>query len=117
MSSIVWVDIPCRDLDRAVKFYGAVLARLIDQPSPELAILPHTQDTVGGCLFLADAENEPSAKGPLIYVNVGKRLEEATAEVNNYGGKVLKEPHPIGPHGWRSVVIDSEGNRIALHSP
>jgi predicted enzyme related to lactoylglutathione lyase len=22
----------------------------------------------------------------------------------------------IGPHGFRAVVLDSEGNRIALHS-
>ena len=25
--------------------------------------------------------------------------------------------HQIGPHGFRAIVVDSEGNRIALHAP
>jgi hypothetical protein len=29
---------------------------------------------------------------------------------------VLEAMHAIGPHGFRAVVLDSEGNRIALHS-
>jgi uncharacterized protein len=32
------------------------------------------------------------------------------------GGKVVKPVHSIGPHGFRAVILDSEGNRIALHS-
>jgi uncharacterized protein len=32
------------------------------------------------------------------------------------GGSVIQDTHPIGPHGFRAVVLDSEGNRIALHS-
>ncbi|HEV3149059.1 MAG TPA: hypothetical protein VGZ24_10465 [Chthoniobacterales bacterium] len=32
------------------------------------------------------------------------------------GGKVLQDKHQIGPHGFRAIVVDSEGNRIALHS-
>lgn len=120
MPSLVWVDIPCRDLDRAIKFYAAVLGRNIQktQASPGLTIglLPHAEGTAGGCLFV-EAGHPPSDKGPLIYLNVGRRLEEATGEVDAHGGKTLQPPHPIGPHGWRSVVLDSEGNRIALHSP
>ena len=32
------------------------------------------------------------------------------------GGEVMQPKHQIGPYGYRAVVIDSEGNRIALHS-
>jgi hypothetical protein len=28
----------------------------------------------------------------------------------------LEPKHSIGPHGFRAIVLDSEGNRIALHS-
>jgi predicted enzyme related to lactoylglutathione lyase len=28
----------------------------------------------------------------------------------------LLTKHAIGPHGFRTVILDSEGNRIALHS-
>ena len=38
------------------------------------------------------------------------------AAVGPNGGKVLQPKHPIGPYGSRAVVLDSEGNRIALHS-
>ena len=38
----------------------------------------------------------------------------ASVELN--GGKILKTRHSIGPHGFRAIVLDSEGNRIALHS-
>jgi len=35
------------------------------------------------------------------------------------GGKlgVLEPITPIGEHGFRAIVADSEGNRIGLHSP
>jgi len=28
----------------------------------------------------------------------------------------MKAIESIGPHGFRAIVMDSEGNRIALHS-
>ena len=40
----------------------------------------------------------------------------AIAQVRKLGGSVLQDAHPLGPHGWRAVVIDCEGNRIALHA-
>jgi predicted enzyme related to lactoylglutathione lyase len=36
--------------------------------------------------------------------------------VEQRGGKVLQPKHPIGPHGYRALILDSEGNRIALPS-
>jgi len=36
--------------------------------------------------------------------------------VEKNGGKILKPKHQIGEHGFRAVVSDSEGNRVALHS-
>ena len=51
-----------------------------------------------------------------MYFSGQGRLDEATATAVVNGGSVILPPHPIGPHGFRSVVLDSEGNRIALHS-
>jgi predicted enzyme related to lactoylglutathione lyase len=31
-------------------------------------------------------------------------------------GKVLEPRHSISPFGFRAIVMDSEGNRIALHA-
>jgi predicted enzyme related to lactoylglutathione lyase len=37
-------------------------------------------------------------------------------QTTEQGGKVVQEIHSIGPHGFRAIILDSEGNRIALHS-
>jgi predicted enzyme related to lactoylglutathione lyase len=52
----------------------------------------------------------------MVYMNCDKRLDDTIAAAEMNGGKILKPKHQIGPHGFRAVVLDSEGNRIALHS-
>ena len=49
----------------------------------------------------------------LVYLNAQGRLDEAIAAVESSGGKVLQPKHQIGPYGFRAVVLDSEGNRVA----
>ena len=44
------------------------------------------------------------------------RLDEAEALVAPSGGTVLEPKHAIGPHGFRTIIRDTEGNRMALHS-
>lgn len=117
-NQIVWVDIPCLDLDRAIQFYSAVLGCTVKKeefPRFAIGIFPHGENDVGGCLFVSP-EASPSDQGPLLYLNCQSRLDDAVAAVIPNGGKVLQPKHPIGPHGYRSIILDSEGNRIALHS-
>ena len=81
----------------------------------EFGLLPHEGQSVGGCLVVTP-DNPPSDHGILVYLNCDGRLDEAIAAVAPGGGEVLQEKHQIGPHGWRAVIRDSEGNRVALHS-
>jgi predicted enzyme related to lactoylglutathione lyase len=117
---IVWVDIPVVDLPRAIAFYSAVLGVKVAHekgPGFEMGILPHEGDNVGGCLYKPEDGHKPSGGGPLIYLDATGRLKDAVALVAGHGGKVVQDVHSIGPHGFRAVVMDSEGNRIALHAP
>jgi predicted enzyme related to lactoylglutathione lyase len=114
---VVWFDIPAIDLDRACRFYAHVLGIEIKRASPDMpvGVFKHDNSGVSGCVF-QDKDTRPSADGPLLYMNVSGRLDDAIANVDHCGGKVLKAKHQIGPYGWRAIVLDSEGNRIALHS-
>ncbi len=117
-NQIVWCDIPVLDLDRAIKFYSAVLGVEVKKeefPGMTIGILPHNDREVGGCLFTG-SEDKPSDKGLLVYLNANGRLDDAIAAVMPNGGSVLKPKHPIDPYGSRAIILDSEGNRLALHS-
>ena len=68
----------------------------------------------GGCLI--PNPNEISAdKGIMVYMNVDGRIQDAMSKVEPGGGKILESTYQIGQHGFRSVILDSEGNRIVLH--
>ena len=117
-NQIVWCDIPVVNLDRAIKFYSAVLGAEVKRQEfsgMAIAILPHNDGEVGGCLFASDNE-KPTDKGTMVYLNCNGRLDDAIASVAANSGKVLQAKHPIGPFGFRAIVLDSEGNRVALHS-
>ena len=116
---VVWIDIPVLNLDRAISFYSAVLGTQLgrmDYPGMSLGFLPGQESGgVSGCLFESETI-KPSDQGPLVYLDCTGRLSEAEIAVEPAGGKVLQSKHAIGPHGFRVVILDSEGNRVALHS-
>jgi predicted enzyme related to lactoylglutathione lyase len=120
--TFVWVDIPVADLDRAIAFYSAVLGAKVGKeggPGFSFGLFPHANDDVAGCLYAPAGvdDNQPSRQGPLVYLNATGRLDAAIAAVEGGGGKVLQAKHQIGPYGWRALILDTEGNRVALHSP
>jgi predicted enzyme related to lactoylglutathione lyase len=113
---LVWFDIPVADLDRAAAFYRAVLGIMVHREKfgdVAFCVLDH-KDGNGGCLV-----HEPdhvSQGGILCYLNVDGRIRDAVSQAGKLGGRVLEAIHPIGPHGYRALLLDSEGNRVALHS-
>ena len=113
----VWFDIPVADLDRANSFYAGVLD--IDVSTETFgditfSILEHS-DGNGGCLVTRPEEIAPDT-GILLYLNVNGQIKDAMTKVEPLGGTIVESTHPIGPHGFRSIIRDSEGNRVVLHS-
>jgi len=119
-NAVVWVDIPVLDLDRAIAFYSAILGTQLvkaDYGTFALGFLPGEPQTgdVCGCLYVAD-DSAPADQGPLVYLNALSRLDEAEAAIVPAGGTIMQPKHQIGPHGYRVIFKDTEGNRLALHS-
>lgn len=113
----VWMDIPVADLDRAIAFYTAVAGVPVHREKMEhfeFAVIEHDQGN-GGCL-VPNPDKISAEHGPLVYLNVEGRLRDAVTQVTAHGGTVTEDVHSIGPYGFRALIVDSEGNRLALHA-
>ena len=117
-NKLVWVDIPVIKLDRAIRFYSAVLGtqvETVDYPGmATIGSFPHKDGEVAGSLYVSET-HKPSLDGPLIYLNAHGRLDEAIEAAEASGGTILEPMESMGPFGSRAIIIDTEGNRIALH--
>ena len=122
--TIVWFDLPVLNLERAMGFYSAVLDCKVDMCEEggfKFAMFPHSHNCdgdnnhVSGCMYVA-SDRKPSTDGAVIYFDVEGYLKEATARVVGAGGKIITEVEQIGPYGYRSLIVDTEGNGVALYS-
>ena len=66
--------------------------------------------------MVLDVRLKPSLDGVLVYLNVNGRLDQAIARAKEIGAKIIEGKTQIGPWGYRAIIVDSEGNKIALHS-
>jgi hypothetical protein len=117
-NNIAWFDIPVGDLDRAIRFYSAVLGSRVTKEqtgSIPIGMLPTPDGEKMGCLVSGN-NVRPSPDGVMLWFDVEGRLKEAVAATTGNGGKILGGIHAIGEYGFRAEVQDSEGNRIALYS-
>ena len=117
-NTFCWVDIPVIHLDRAIGFYSALLGKKVEKIQDHgfiFGLLPHEENNVSGCLTEM-ADREPSIHGPMVYLNVDGRMDQAVEAARLHGVQILSEKTQIGSYGYRAVVMDTEGNAIALHS-
>ena len=118
---IVWADIPVADLDRARKFYGAVLeADIKMMPGMDsVALLPGDPGSgdVSGDLVKRE-DYPPGAGGVTIYFDSKGDPEGMIERAVTAGGKVLMPVTSMGEMvGSIGFFEDSEGNRIGVHKP
>lgn len=121
-SAVNWFDIPVTDMNRAKAFYSTLLGGELHDEANDvamgkagaMAILPF-QDGVGGALMQGD-DYTPSRQGSIVYLNGGDDLSVPLGKVEAAGGKVLTDKISIGENGFIAFFLDTEGNRVGLHS-
>ena len=121
MNPVAWFEIPVIDLNRAKKFYEDVLGLQITlnkMETMEMGWFPMGEDKgYGATGSLVKQEGYlPSLGGVVIYFSVPD-IEAALERVKKSGGKVLMPKTAIGEYGHIAQLEDSEGNRVALHTP
>ncbi|GAB4491452.1 MAG: VOC family protein [Thermodesulfovibrionales bacterium] len=117
----VWVEIYVQDLGRAKKFYESVfqitLNRLDNAPQGmELWAFPMEMDHWGAGGALVKIEGVPSGGGGTLSYFTCEDCAIEEQRSNTFGGSVHKSKTSIGQYGFISLVIDTEGNMIGLHS-
>ena len=115
---INWFEIPAVDLDRASRFWEAVLGTSLKResaPGSEMAIFPHGErNDPGGALVKRGGK--PSATGTCVYLDTKGDLDGALARAEKAGGRVAVPRTDIGPDGAFAIVLDTEGNAVGLHA-
>ena len=120
INSISWFEIPVTNMDRAKAFYETVFdveIKIQDFGGVLMGWFPQP-DKVGvasGSLIQHESY-VPSAEGVLLYFS-SDDVNVPLLKVNNAGGKIFQEKTQISTeYGYMAVFLDTEGNRIALHS-
>ncbi len=139
-----WFEIPVSDMDRAVKFYNEVfqikiavhnMGELImgwfpmaEDPEAKGAsgsLVYHKEfykpSKEGALVYFTSRKEEfykPSKEGVLVYFTSRKGdIKDELSRIEKAGGKILKPKTQISPdHGYMALFLDTEGNRVALHS-
>ncbi len=115
---VTWFEIPATSFERAVEFYNSIYNINMDTNTMggySMAYFPSEKGITGA--IISGEGSEPCDKGPLVYLNGGKDLDVVLSRVQDAGGRVLMQKQLINEElGYFALFIDSEGNRLALHS-
>jgi uncharacterized protein len=121
-NAISWFEIGATDLERATKFYETIFGVslvVMDMPNIKMRMFPlEDMSGIGGAIVDSGGFHKPSGTdGPLIYLNGNPDLQNILDKVEAAGGKIMMPKTEISPeYGNMAVIIDTEGNRIGLHS-
>lgn len=119
MNPVNWFEIPVKDMARAKSFYSTVIGKELsdmEMPGTAMATFPWEQGgtNAAGALVLQEGY-DPSVDGVVIYFQCEDVANELS-HVETAGGSVVFPKTNIGEHGFIAQFVDSEGNRIGLHS-
>ncbi len=122
-NAISWFEIPTTDINRAQQFYENIFGITMipmDMPSIKMRMFPldDMMTQVGGALVDSGGFHKASATdGPLIYLNANPDVQHVLDKVVAAGGSIMVPKTEISPdYGFMAVFMDTEGNRVALHS-
>jgi len=115
---VTWFEIPAMVHSRATAFYNYIFGlemETVQMSDFTMSFFPN-DGGISGAIIQGDGCT-PGEQGPLIYLNGGSDLNNILSKVEAAGGKVIMPKTLISEEmGYFAIFIDSEGNRLALHS-
>ncbi len=116
---INWFEIAVTDFERARKFYETIFGfemKLTEIQGYKMAFFPNEDGGVSGAICYGEGYI-PSGAGALLYLNANPDVNLVLDKTVQAGGKIIVPKTLIGEDtGYYAFIVDTEGNRIALHS-
>lgn len=117
MFGVRYLEIPVRDIERAVDFYefvfGVQLERVVVD-GYEMAHFPTLGDGKGADITLAQGDvYVPSKTGVIVYIHV-PNIDAVMSRAAERGAETLFAKKEVALNTWVAEFEDSEGNRVAL---
>ena len=115
-----WFEIPVTDMQRAKSFYETVMKTEFKEENmgdTQMFFFPHSDTKGAGGALIKNEGYKPSSDGVLIYfTSPTSNLKKEGEVVVNNGGKILVPVKSVGEYGYVTILLDTEGNRFALHT-
>lgn len=121
-NAISWVEIPTTDLQRAQKFYETIFdIQMVPMDTPHIRMrmfpVEDPATAISGALTFAEFYKPSATDGALVYLNANPDVQKVLDKVEAAGGKIVVPKTEISPeHGHMGIILDTEGNRVGLHS-
>ncbi len=121
INPVGWFEIYVQDIDRAIKFYESVFECELQElsapvPGRELFAFPMEQAQYGASGALVKIDEFPSGGNSTIVYFQCEDCSVEESRVVNSGGRIECPKMAIGEYGFISLIVDTEGNMIGLHS-
>ena len=117
-NSVGWFEIYVDDMERARKFYETVIGVKLQKLPVDIEMwtFPMEQDAPGSAGSLVHMPGFPAGKNSVLVYFSCEDCANEESRVVDAGGRIGKPKFSIGPYGFISLVYDTEGNMIGLHS-
>lgn len=120
-NSLNWFEIPATDIKRAKTFYQAIFKIKMDEMEMmgmQMAFFPWKDGSgkANGGLCKSKMHKPSRTGGTVVYLNANPDLKTVLGRVVKAGGQVIMPKTGIGENGFMAFFIDTEGNRVGLHS-
>ena len=116
---VAWFEIPSSDFDRAVGFYEKIFAKTLKREAMgalKMAVFPYQQPGVSGAVVNGAPYEPGQARGTVIYIECDGQLDAVLDRVKGAGGEIVFPRTELPGMGAYAHILDSEGNRVGLHS-
>lgn len=118
----VWIELPVKDIERALAFYTAVFQlgeiAISDDGIRKTAILANSGEGGAPGLSLTQVAGFDAAgkAGIWLYLDTAGDFDGHVARVTEAGGEIVEAHVSMGEAGSYASFLDTEGNLIALYT-